>query len=120
MRCIDMVTRTADSSNTAMLWDNFSIFQSHNGRQPILTIGERSESPQAEDCQSPNPMKRGLRFHQLLKDGTVGTKAELARHLGLTRLRVSIVMNLLNLDEEIKDYLLELDDSDPKLKPLNG
>ena len=45
--------------------------------------------------------------------------AELAQHLGLVRSRVSTVLNLLNLDEEIKNYLVELDDSDPNLKVLN-
>ncbi len=51
--------------------------------------------------------------------GVVNSHTELAEHLGLVRSRVSTVLNLLNLDQEIKDYLLELDESDPKIGVLN-
>ena len=51
--------------------------------------------------------------------GVVDSKAELARAVGLSRPRVSIVLNLLNLDEDIKSYMLELVDDDSRLMALN-
>lgn len=45
--------------------------------------------------------------------------AELAEHLGVVRSRVSVVLNLLNLDEEIQSYILGLDDTDERLEVLN-
>ena len=45
--------------------------------------------------------------------------AELADHLNVVRSRVSTVLNLLNLDEEIQDFLLSLSDDDKRLKVLN-
>ncbi len=45
--------------------------------------------------------------------------AELAKHLGVDRSRVSVVLNLLKLDEEIKEFILGLSDGDVRLKVLN-
>ena len=46
--------------------------------------------------------------------------AELAKHFGMVRFRVSTVLNLLGLDDdEILEFLLDLDDADERLKLLN-
>ena len=39
--------------------------------------------------------------------------------MGIVRSRVSTVLNLLNIDEEIQDFLLSLDDDDRWFKILN-
>ncbi|MCZ6633989.1 MAG: hypothetical protein O7G87_11335 [bacterium] len=49
----------------------------------------------------------------------VDSKAELAKHLGVVRSRVSTILNLLNLDDEIQSFMLSLDDDDKRLKALN-
>lgn len=48
----------------------------------------------------------------MLDDGEVGSLSEIARKEGLTRARVTQVMNLLRLPAEFKEFLAGL--SDPK------
>ena len=99
-------------------WVKRPIHQARRGNTSIIKVGRPHDSP----IQLPpykNPIKRALAFQGLFDDGIVDSKTKLAKLLGLSRSRVSIVLNLLNLDEEIKSYLLELDDDDPKLKVLN-
>jgi len=46
----------------------------------------------------------------MLNDGSVKSMSEIARAEGLTRARVTQIMNLLKLPAELKVFLLELED----------
>ena len=46
----------------------------------------------------------------MLNDGVVRSLGEIAKNEGLTRARVTQIMNLLKLPDEMRDFLLGLDD----------
>ncbi len=46
----------------------------------------------------------------MLDDGEMGSMSEIARIEGLTRARVTQVMNLMKLPYEMQEFLLKLDD----------
>jgi len=50
-----------------------------------------------------NPMKMAFHYRELVEQGR--TKAEIARMAGISRARVTQVMNLLNLHPDIQEYL---------------
>jgi len=47
----------------------------------------------------------------MIDDGAISSMSELARKEGLTRARVTQIMNLLKLPAEMQVFLLELDDA---------
>lgn len=47
----------------------------------------------------------------MLDDEVVGSLSELAKKEGLTRARVTQIMNLLKLPADLQEFLLKLDDS---------
>ena len=68
-----------------------------------------------ENCPRPGRMPRvarlmalALHFEELLQSGTVGHYADLARLGGVTRARMTQIMNLLNLAPDIQEALLFL------------
>ena len=95
------------------------IYQAHKPHSAFIGIGGKPALEPLKGVRHTNPIKRALYYQSLLDGGKVDSKAELAKHLGVVRSRVSTVLNLLNLDEEIQDFLLELDDGDERLKVLN-
>ena len=46
----------------------------------------------------------------MLNDGSVCSKSEIARKEGLTRARVTQIMNLLKLPAEMQEFLVKLED----------
>ena len=46
----------------------------------------------------------------MLDDGTVASSSEIARIEGISRARVTQIMNLLKLSAEMQNFLLKLDD----------
>ena len=46
-------------------------------------------------------MKTALQYQQMLDEGQAQSQADLARLLGVSRAKITQVMNLLKLDEEI-------------------
>lgn len=47
-------------------------------------------------------------MQEMLNAGVVNNQAELARKLGLSRARVTQIMNLLKLPVDIREYILQL------------
>jgi hypothetical protein len=60
--------------------------------KPISTI---PEAPRKAKKPKPDPMKLAHEYQALLDSGVVHTRAELARHLGVSRARVTQVLNRL-------------------------
>jgi len=81
-----------------------------NRRKP--RIKEKAAEP-----TSPRPariavlMALAIHMEQLLRNGQVNNQAELAKLAGVTRARVTQVMNLLSLAPEIQEDLLKVSDS---------
>ncbi len=59
-----------------------------------------------------------MKYKTYLDRGEVKSQAELARKLGVSRAKVTQMLNLLNLDEGIQEFMLGLDDTDAQLKVL--
>ena len=54
---------------------------------------------------------KAIELKQKFDDGIVASMSEIARIEGLTRARVTQIMNLLKLPAEMQDFLLGLDDA---------
>ena len=54
----------------------------------------------------------------MLEQGLVLSQADLARHLGVSRAKVTQMLNLLKLDEEIQEFILGLEKTDVRLNVL--
>jgi len=71
-----------------------------------------------------NPITQALAMRQLLGIPGIATKADIAKHLGISRARVTQTLNLLKLAPEIQQHILELPDdgtaffSERRLRPL--
>jgi hypothetical protein len=52
-----------------------------------------------------------MKWKKMLDDGTARSMSEIARIEGLTRARVTQIMNLLKLPTEMQVFLLELDNA---------
>jgi hypothetical protein len=52
-----------------------------------------------------NWYQKALKYQQMLQRGVVQSKADLARKEGLSRARVTQILNLMNLAPEIRNYL---------------
>lgn len=55
-----------------------------------------------------NPIYQALEYQELLDSGKYASAAELARALGVSRVRVVQILNLLKLDQEVIDKLSKL------------
>ncbi len=53
-------------------------------------------------------LQRAYEFQALLESGAVNNKAEIARQYGLSRARVTQILNLLKLPAQVLDYIEEL------------
>lgn len=71
-----------------------------------------------------NPAKQAFILKDLPENGAYATRADLARHLGISRARLTQTLNLLKLAPEIPDTLLNLPDnqvhlfSERRLRPF--
>lgn len=66
----------------------------------------------------PNPIKVALKYKEMLDLGQAESQADLARILGVTRAKVTQMLNLLKLDDEIQAFMRDLDETDERLKVL--
>ena len=53
---------------------------------------------------------KAVEWKKMLDDGTVASSSEIARIEGISRARVTQIMNLLKLSAEMQNFLLKLDD----------
>ena len=58
-------------------------------------------------------------YHELLEKGHIQSQRALAKHVGISQPKIHLILQMLKLDEEIKDFILKLDDSDPRLDFLS-
>ena len=58
-------------------------------------------------------------YHELLEKGHIQSQRALAKQVGISQPKIHLILQMLKLDEEIKDFILKLDDSDPELNFLS-
>ena len=66
--------------------------------------------PQEVPAVIVNPVKRAIILKDLFEQGGFITRADLAKHLGMSRARMTQTLNLLKLAPEILESLLNLPD----------
>ncbi len=101
-------------------WQAFPVYQTidtrptrrgHAGRRIVFQWTPPAVVP---DRVYTSPLLEARRYANiLLSDPFVKTQADLARDLGVSRVRITQVMSLLRLAPEIKDQLLRLTDRGP-------
>lgn len=88
-------------------WQEFGIYIKTKNRKKFIGIG----SPPVRPVRiHENPILEAKRYERLLSDPFINSQADVARELGITRARVSQIMGLLKLPEEIQRVLLGLND----------
>jgi len=83
---------------TSVIWLTEKIYYHSAKRRRKIGIGIKPEKPQRIKT---NPILQALKFQELLSSKEVKSKNELARKLGLSRVRMTQMMNLLKLNPEI-------------------
>ncbi|MBI4241827.1 MAG: hypothetical protein HY613_08930 [Candidatus Rokubacteria bacterium] len=105
-------------------WQAFPVYKTLQDRRVVF----RWERPPAEPERAyASPLLEARRYASILKsDPFVKTQADLAREMGVSRVRITQIMNLLRLTPEVQERLLWLEDqkavrffSEHRLRPLN-
>ena len=68
---------------------------------------QRSSKTKKKEPPGPHPLHIAKKFQHQIEAGSVN-KAELARRHGMSRARVTQIMNLLNLESRIKEEILNM------------
>ena len=102
------------------VWDHFPIHHFRRNNKPIIAIGHKSQKQLVtQKLHHPNYLKRALYYHELLEKGYVQSQGELAKQIGISPTQTRLILQMLKLDEKIKDFILKMDDSDPGLDFLS-
>jgi hypothetical protein len=88
--------------NIASGWHVVPVFCNSFDRNVIYTIAPPNKP---EKAMPVSPVALALTFQQMLEDGEVNNQSELARKVGLTRARVTQILNLLKLPARILEEL---------------
>lgn len=89
--------------------DNIKNFYASFFFLPKSLLGKRIQKPtKATRPNRPHPLLLAYEFQQLFDDNVVHTKAGVARRYGISRARVTQIMNLLKLPSEIKHEIIQL------------
>ena len=117
-------TLTIDCTTSATpWWQTFPVYKSHDNRRVVFQWKRAPDEPE-RICIS--PLQEARRYVRTLEsDPSVKTRADLAREMGVSRVRITQIMNLLRLDSEVQEQLLGLEDqrairffSEHRLRPL--
>ena len=102
------------------VWDHFPIHHIRRNNKPIIAIGHKPQKQLVtQKLHHPNYLKRALYYHELLEKGYFQSQSALAKQVGISRTKTRLILQLLKLDAEIKDFILKIDDTDPGLNFLS-
>ena len=88
--------------------------------KPVIAIGQEKKLQfVTRKLHHPNHLKRSLYYQELLEKGYVQSQTALAKQVGISRTQTRLILQMLKLDETIKDFILKIDDSDPRLDFLS-
>jgi len=104
-------------------WQTFPVHKALQGRRVVF---HWERSPTEVEPVYTSPLLEAKTYAGILKnDPFVKTQAELAREMGVSRVRITQVMNLLRLVPEVQEQLLQIEDqkairffSEHRLRPL--
>ena len=113
-------------------WQIFRVYQTidtrptHRGGTGRRVVFQWTPPPVVPERVYTSPLLEARRYAAILeRDPFVKTQADLAREMGVSRVRITQVMSLLRLAPEIQDQLLRLTDqpairffSENRLRPL--
>ena len=102
---------------TALLyvWNKVQYYQVFKDKTPAFRVGQKKIS--AAKTYS-NPIKIALKYQETLALGQADSQVDVSRKLGVSRAKVTQMLNLLNLDEEIREFVLNLDRTDARLQDI--
>ena len=101
------------------IWDHFPIHHIRRNQKPIIAIGHKPQKKLVtQKLHHPNYLKRALYYQELLDKGYFLSQSALAEQIGISTTQTRLILQLLKLDEEIKDFILKIDDSDPRLSAV--
>ena len=111
------------TASEAPWWQTFPVYQSHDSRWLVFQWERAPDEPE-RICTS--PLQEARLYASILKsDPSLKTRADLAREMGVSRVRITQVMNLLRLASEVQKRLLRIEDqkairffSEHRLRPL--
>jgi hypothetical protein len=107
----------------AAWWQTFPVYKSHDNRRVVF---QWEPTPDRPERMFTSPLLEARRYARMLEsDSSMKTRADLAREMGVSRARLTQVMNLLRLDCAVQEQLLGLEDqrivrffSERRLRPL--
>ncbi len=103
--------------------------QIQSGKPPIpLKKDERITKAMLKEHKKPkkqNPIIEAMKYQEYLESPYIDTYSQVAQYFGVSRARVCQMLNLLKLDNDIKQYLLSIKDNkllnfftERRLRPL--
>jgi hypothetical protein len=95
--------------------DRCFVDQVFTNRQAQIRIGNPPEKSQKRFAK---PLITPRRYRSLLDGDDTLNQARLAKQEGVSRARVTQILNLLDLDQGIQDYICGFDETDLRLKTL--
>ena len=84
--------------NIASGWHVVPVFCNSSGRNVIYAIAPPNKLEKATPL---SPVALALAFQQMMEDGEVNNQSDIAQKTGLTRARVTQVLNLLKLPDSV-------------------
>lgn len=98
-----------------MIRDKCSVYQVFTNRRAQIRIGNLPEKPPKRFA---NRILTARRYRSLLDGDDTLNQARLAKQEGVNRARVSQILNLVELDQDVQDFVCGLDATDLRLKVL--
>ncbi len=98
-----------NADNCRNFFDRFTFCPESLQRRAKRTVSGTSKK------QYRHPLLLAYEFQELLEAGVVNNRAEIARCCGLSRARVTQVMKLLQLPDEIQEYVIALPSREQRL-----
>ena len=96
------------AASGAAWWQAFPVYRSHDSRRVVLQWESTPDEP--ERVYTSPPLEARRYVHILANDASLTNRADLAREMGVSRARVTQIMNLLRLNPEVQKRLLGLQD----------
>lgn len=92
-----------------------NFFEQFTFRPKSLKSRAKSHLEKPQDSAYRHPLALAYEFQELLEAEVVNKRAEIARRCGLSRARVTQVMKLLKLPEDIQEYVMALPPREQRL-----
>ena len=96
-----------------MVWDKFDIYHQVRSYETVFNIGNKPDFT-IEKQVFRNPLRQALWYQEQIGKEFIGTQRELGRKIGVSRSRIANVLRLIGLEEEIKEFILGIEEDDER------